>query len=421
MSRQLAGWEGARKRARGRPRSATSNHKTMRALVLTGTRPDIIKSASVVHALEAAGCQTFLVHSGQHEAAVTELYQFLEMRPFATVRLGPRGPRLAELNARLLDTLDPIVTRVRPDVIVVQGDTTTALVGALLGFYHRVPVAHVEEGLRSGHCQDPFPEELNRRLITRIATWHFAPTPLAVASLEGEGISRKAITMTGNTVVDAALFGYRRLDVQSESCAQTYGAPRLIVVTAHRRENWGAGIEEIGWGVRRVAERFTDVAVLWPLHANPEVAMSVKAVWDGLAPDVRRRVRLADPLAYPDMLRVLRDAWLLVTDSGGLQEEAVTARIPVLVTRRQTERPEVVACGAGRLVGANAGRLETEITRLYRSKAKWQAMRPARSPFGDGRAGQRIAAVLTRSWTGGLRRAPRADAACGLARAGMAP
>ena len=388
----------------------------MRVLVLTGTRPDIIKSASVVHALEAEGCQTFLVHSGQHEAAVSALYQFLDMRPFATVRLGSRGPRLAELNARLLDALDPIIARVRPDVIVVQGDTTTALAGALLGFYQRVPVAHVEAGLRSGDCAEPFPEELNRRLITRIATWHFAPTPLAVACLRREGVALKAITMTGNTVVDAALFGYRRLGPRAPE--ESY-APRLIVVTAHRRENWGAGIAEIGRGMRRIVERFADVSVLWPLHANPEVAAAVRAAWDGLAPDARARVRLVDPLAYPDMLRALRGAWLLVTDSGGLQEEAVTARVPVLITRRQTERPEVLSCGAGRLVGADARRLEAEVARLYRSPAKWEAMRPARSPFGDGTAGARIAAVLTRAWAAG-RHAPRPTATNGQARAAVA-
>ena len=375
----------------------------MRVLVLTGTRPDIIKSASVVHALEADGCQTFLVHSGQHDVAVSALYRFLEMRPFATVRLGSRGSRLAELSARLLEALDPVIARVHPDVIVVQGDTTTALVGALLGFYHRVPVAHVEAGLRSGDCGEPFPEELNRRLITRIAAWHFAPTPLAVASLRREGIALKAITMTGNTVVDAALFGYRRL---GPPAAEQSGASRLIVVTAHRRENWGVGIEEIGRGVRRIAERFADITVLWPLHANPELAAAARAVWSGLAPDVRPRVRLADPLAYPDMLQALRDAWLLVTDSGGLQEEAVTARVPVLITRRQTERPEVLSCGAGRLVGADARRLEAEIARLYRSRAKWEAMRPARSPFGDGNAGRRIAAVLAKAWVAGAGLSP---------------
>ena len=388
----------------------------MRVLVLTGTRPDIIKSASVVHALEAEGCQTFLVHSGQHEGAVSALYRFLEMQPFAVVRLGPRGTRLAELNARLLDTLDPVMARVRPDVVVVQGDTTTALAGALLGFYQRVPVAHVEAGLRSGDCDEPFPEELNRRLITRIATWHFAPTPLAVACLRREGVALKAITVTGNTVVDAALFGYDRLGPRPADAAC---ASRLIVVTAHRRENWGAGIAEIGRGVRRIVERFADVSVLWPLHANPEVAAAVRAVWSGLAPDVSRRVRLTDPLAYPEMLQALRDAWLLVTDSGGLQEEAVTARVPVLITRRQTERPEVLTCGAGRLVGADAGRLETEIARLYRSTAKWEAMRPTRSPFGDGRAGRRIAAVLMRS-RAASGRAPKRHAADGGVRTAVA-
>ncbi|MHB1512983.1 MAG: non-hydrolyzing UDP-N-acetylglucosamine 2-epimerase [Acidiferrobacter sp.] len=394
MSRQSVGAGAANERRRARPRP-TGKKGALRILVLTGTRPDIIKTASVVHALEAAGCETFLVHSGQHEAAVSELYRFLRLRPFATLRLGPRGPQLAELNARLLESLDPIVARVAPDVLVVQGDTTTALVGALIGFYHRVPVAHVEAGLRSGDTTEPFPEELNRQLITRIATWHFAPTPLAVACLRREGVPLETVTMTGNTVVDAALFGYSRLGPRPVT--RRSEAHRLIVVTAHRRENWGAGIDEIGLAMRRVVERFTDVAVLWPLHPNPEVASAVKTIWRGLSPDVSKRVTLTDPLAYPDMLQALRDAWLVVTDSGGLQEEAVTARVPVLVTRRQTERPEVITCGAGRLVGADARRLEVEVARLYRSAEKWEAMRPTHSPFGDGTAGRRIAAVLAKA------------------------
>lgn len=377
---------------------SSNGGELMRVLVLTGTRPEIIKTASVVHALEASGCEVFLVHSGQHVAAIADLCRFLEVRPFATVSLGRRGPRLAELSARLLVRLDPIVTEVAPDVLVVQGDTTTAFVGALLGFYHKVPVAHVEAGLRSGDADEPFPEEMNRRLVTRMATWHFAPTPLAQAYLRKEGVPLKAITMTGNTVVDAALFGYERLRARPGRRRPASG--RLIVVTAHRRENWGAGINEIGRAMRRVVERFADVRVLWPLHPNPEVAAAVKAIWLGLSADARKRVSLCDALAYPDMLRALRDAWLVVTDSGGLQEEAASVGVPVLIARRQTERPEVVSCGAGRLVGADARRIEAEIGRLHRSRERWEAMRPSHCPFGDGTAGRRIASVLTKTWRG---------------------
>ncbi len=404
MCRESVGEGVARVRDEVRARSPR-DREAMRVLVLTGTRPELIKTASVVHALEASGCEVFLVHSGQHVAAISDLCQFLEVRPHASVNLGPRGPKLAELSARLLARLDPIVTEVAPDALVVQGDTTTAFVGALLGFYHKVPVAHVEAGLRSGDADEPFPEEMNRRLITRMATWHFAPTPLAVACLRKEGVPLKAITMTGNTVVDAVQFGYDRIEAQA--ARRQSGAGRLIIVTAHRRENWGAGINEIGRAMRRVVERFPDVVVLWPLHPNPEVATAVKAIWRDLPADARGRVSLSRPLTYPHMLRALSGAWLVVTDSGGLQEEAASTHVPVLIARRQTERPEVVSCGAGRLVGADARRIEAEIVRLYRSPQKWEAMRSARSPFGDGTAGRRIAAVLTRAWRGSAISMPR--------------
>ncbi len=362
-------------------------------MLITGTRPDIIKTASVVHALAQARCASSVVHSGQHADGISELYRFFELAPAASIDLGPRGPQLADLTARLLAGLDPIVAQLRPAILVVQGDTTTALAGALLGFYHRIPVAHIEAGLRSGDPGEPFPEEVNRQLITRLAAWHFAPTPLAVACLRKEGVPLKAITMTGNTVVDAALFGYRRLAAGTAAAAP---AVRRILVTAHRRENWGAGIAAIGAGLCQVIERFPDVEVLWLRHPNPEVAGAVDAIARQAPAHVRGRLHIAAPLSYPDMLQALRDAWLVVTDSGGLQEEAVTARVPVLIARRQTERPEVVHCGAGHLIGADARRLVTEISRLYHAPDKWEAMRPAQSPFGDGTAGQRIATVLAR-------------------------
>lgn len=368
----------------------------LRALLLTGTRPDIIKMAPVYQALQHHDVEVALVHSGQHHDTVDALYEFFKITPAVSLTLHRKNALLSHLGSRILDALAPVCESLAPDVILVQGDTTTALMGALAGFYQHIPVGHVEAGLRSGDAGEPFPEEMNRRLIARIARWHFAPTPLAAAFLRKEGIPLKGIYMTGNTVVDAAQWGMQQI------AARAIGLPlpasrHLILVTAHRRENWGSGLTDIAKAIRRVLERYPDVEVLWPLHPNPEVAATIESsLGDGQA-GFAHRLHLTGPLKYPDMLAVLQRAWLIVTDSGGLQEEAVAARVPVLITRRQTERPEVVNCGAGRLVGTDPDRIVHEIAHLYKNPRAWAAMRPSVSPFGDGRAGERIARFLVRT------------------------
>ncbi len=406
-----------------------------------GTRPEIIKMAPVYRAIRKAGTPLRLLHTGQHDALAEPLYQALGISPDMRISLDRADGSLASLSASLLRKLDPVIEQARPAALLVHGDTSSAAMAALAGFYRHIPVAHVEAGLRSHSLSDPFPEELNRSLIARIARWHFAPTLAAVENLKAEGVCESGIHLVGNTVVDAAQQAIERIEARqsrpaalndeidpmrahalaTDSVIRTRAAARLMIVTAHRRENWGGPIQGIFRAVAMELAAHDELSVVWTLHANPALAASVRALHAGLPQELGRRLHLAEPLGYMEMISLMRRAWLVLTDSGGLQEEACSLGVPVLVLRDHTERPELIEAGAGRLIGTQPLTVAAEIERLWREPGLHQAMQAVRNPFGDGHAAVRIAQVMS-VWYNGDRepRGASARVATGLTGAARA-
>jgi UDP-N-acetylglucosamine 2-epimerase (non-hydrolysing) len=356
---------------------------TRTVLFLIGTRPELIKLAPVLWHMPA-DVRSVVCFTGQHEGLVDALAPALRVRPDHRLRVMRPGQPLATLTARLLDELGALIARERPDVVVGQGDTATVLAGSLAAFFARVPFAHVEAGLRSHDLGAPFPEEANRRLAAVTTSLHLAPTAGARAHLLAEGIPAARIQLVGNPVVDAV-----RATAASLPLAPT-SERRTILLTTHRRENFGAPLQRILEAVRRVALARPDVDIIWPVHPNPAVRAASAALAD------LSNVALVDPLDYVALVEVLRRATLVLTDSGGLQEEAPSLGVPVLVLRETTERPEGVAAGVARLVGTDVDRIVAEVERLLDDEDVSAAMRAAMNPYGDGEAGRRIAAALSR-------------------------
>ena len=379
-------------------------------LLCMGTRPEIIKMAPVYHALVGGPLRPVVVHTGQHEAVAWSLYRFFGMAPDHALDLRRERPSLGHLSAQLLDGLDGILGAERARAVLVHGDTSSALAAALAAFYAGVPVGHVEAGLRSGDPANPFPEEMNRTLIARLARWHFAPTSGAARNLLREGVAPSAVLPVGNTIVDAvglglgALAGPGATPRALEGLGAWSRGKRLALVTMHRREHWSGPIEDVARAVAESA-RLHDLRVLWPVHPNPRVADAVRA---GLAAVPTDRVRLVEPLDYPAMLWALRRAWVVLTDSGGVQEEAAALGRPVLVLRHTTERPELVEAGGGALVGPSGAAVRAWLRDLVTQPARYAALRSAENPYGDGRTGERIAAVLAREVAGAHVEAPAA-------------
>jgi len=392
-------------------------------LLCMGTRPEIIKMAPVYHALKEANLAAVVVHTGQHDSMAWPLYDFFEMRPDHVVHLERKSEGLAHLGALLLEHLDVIYAAVKPAAVLVQGDTSSALMGALAAFYRQIPVGHVEAGLRTHTPYDPFPEEMNRMLIGRLACWHFAPTPQALKNLNAEGISGAGVSMVGNTVIDAARAGVswlrgdaRRGAVLPENLNRLRKLPagqRLLLVTAHRRENWGSGIAAIAAAVRHLLLHEPTLEAVWPVHANPAVAAVIHAVLADMPEHAAARLHLCEPLDYPALLWLLDACWLVLTDSGGIQEEASALNKPVLVLRDSTERAELIAVGGGLLVGTCHDTIVAQTLNLMAQPHRYEAMRQAPNPFGDGRSGTSIRDFLVREMTmapnPGVRPAPAAQ------------
>jgi len=362
-------------------------------LTLFGTRPEAIKLAPVIWALERRpdAWRSVTVSSSQHTDLLRPFIGRLGLRIDHDLAVMTPGQAPVEVLARVAAGLAPILAAERPDVLLVQGDTTTALAGALAGLYARVPVGHVEAGLRTGDRFSPFPEEMNRRLITPVADFHFAATPGNVAVLRGEGVPADRIILTGNPVVDALkhIMASAVRSPRIEGLLRSHRARRVIALTTHRRENFGEVMTSHLRALRRFVERHPGVVLVFPVHPNPAVrAVTAAELGDS------DRICCIEPLDYPDFVQLLAEAWLVVSDSGGVQEEAPSLGKAVLILRDTTERPEILDCGVGRLVGRSGERLEAMLEETLADDSWLAAARSVANPFGDGQAGERIAAAL---------------------------
>ena len=365
----------------------TDDRRTIVCVV--GTRPEAIKMAPVITALQREPwARPYVLLTAQHRELLDQVMQLFGIAADDDLDVMRPNQQLAALTAQLITGLDGALERARPDAVLAQGDTTTVLCAALAAFYRRVPFGHVEAGLRTGDLAFPFPEEANRVLASRLARWHFAPTDTARANLLREGIDPATIHVTGNTVIDALLGVAPRARGVDLSFAD---GKRLVLMTAHRRENFGAPMEEVFSAVRELVERFDDLAVLYPVHPNPNVKHPAQRILGG-----HPRIRLVEPLDYEPFVAAMSAAHLIVTDSGGVQEEAPALGKPVLVLRNETERPEAVDAGVVKLVGPVRERILQAATALLTDPAEYAAMARGVSPYGDGQAAERIVAVLRR-------------------------
>ncbi len=362
-----------------------------RILLVFGTRPEVIKLAPVIHALRARPREatTILCSTGQHREMLDQTLAAFELTPDVDLRLMQPAQRPADLLGRLLLALGPVIDEARPDTIVVQGDTTTVMAAALAGFLSGAKVAHVEAGLRTRDKRAPFPEEVNRRVTGVVADWHFAPTVRAAQALIWEGAAPRSVFVTGNSVVDALFWMRERCAGRPLPPELDPGDARLVLVTAHRRESFGQPLAELCGALRELADRFVDVQIVYPVHLNPAVQEPVKR----LLAD-HPRIRLIEPLDYAAFVALLTRAHLVLTDSGGVQEEAPALGKPVLVLRDKTERPEGVAAGVVRLVGMNRVRIVEEATRLLCDEREYALASRPLLVYGDGRSAARIVEVL---------------------------
>lgn len=369
------------------PRLATSP-RPKRLMVVIGTRPEVIKLAPVVHEARARGTrfEVDVVTTGQHRELVHQMLRELDLTAEVDLAIMSEGQNLCQVTTRALGGLYEAIDDRRPDWVIVQGDTATTLAGALAAFYRRVRVAHVEAGLRTWDKAQPFPEEINRCLVTRLADAHFAPSDWARQNLLREGVPAEVIWKTGNTAIDALRYTLAR---GREAALPALPGERLVLVTTHRRENHGEPLERILQAIRTLAERFPDVGFLFPVHPSPHVQQAARS-YLGDHP----RVVLAPPLGYTSFVAAMAKAHLILSDSGGIQEEGPALGKPVLVLRETTERPEAVRAGGAKLVGSDPERIVQEVAQLLEHPELYARMAQTRSPYGDGRAAERILDVL---------------------------
>ncbi len=356
-------------------------------LVALGTRPEAIKLAPVIRALEGTGrLRVRVLFTGQHRELLDQVAEVFGLEAHRDLALMRPGQSLPELTSRLALGLDEVLDAEAPDAVIAQGDTTTVLMTALASFYRRIPFGHVEAGLRTPSLFSPFPEEANRRLTTVLTRWHFAPTETAAGALRDAGAVPDHVHMTGNTVVDA-LQGIAAL--QAPPIVPLTVGRRLILVTLHRRESFGPELARALGAIREVLDAREDTEAIWPVHPNPSVVGPARELLGD-----HPRARLIDPIPYTAFVGLMKRATLLMTDSGGVQEEAPSLGIPLLVLRETTERPEGIAAGVARLVGTDPSRILAEALELLDDPAARARMRTATNPYGDGRASERIADIL---------------------------
>ncbi|ELY4559011.1 UDP-N-acetylglucosamine 2-epimerase (non-hydrolyzing) [Cronobacter sakazakii] len=369
----------------------------MRVLTVFGTRPEAIKMAPLVHALaQDPAFDTRVCVTAQHRQMLDQVLHLFSIVPDYDLNIMKPGQGLTEITCRILEGLKPILTEFRPDVVLVHGDTTTTIATSLAAFYQRIPVGHVEAGLRTGDLYSPWPEEANRTLTGHLAMYHFAPTELSRQNLLRENIPDARIFVTGNTVIDALIAVRDRVmaDEPLRLRLETQypfldGDKKMILVTGHRRESFGEGFEQICRALADIAAQNRDVQIVYPVHLNPNVTEPVNRILGHID-----NIVLIEPQEYLPFVWLMNHAWLILTDSGGIQEEAPSLGKPVLVMRETTERPEAVEAGTLRLVGTDTQRIVAEVTRLLHDEAAYQAMSHAHNPYGDGQACERILHAL---------------------------
>ena len=366
-----------------------------RVVAVLGTRPEAIKLALVIHELRRRSdeFEIAVVHTGQHRTMLDHALQLFKIKPDFDLDVMRPNQTLSSLTGRVLDTVENACRRFEPNMVLVQGDTTTAFASALAAYYCKIPVGHIEAGLRSDDIYNPFPEEGNRKLVSVLTRIHFAPTALSRGKLLAEGFPAKQIVVTGNTVVDTL----RALSHEPESWKNTplSGIPldnsRLILVTSHRRESWGADQENMCLALRDLVAKHKDIRIIYPVHMNPNVRNTVTTLLSD-----SERIHLTEPLDYITFVSLLRRCFLVLTDSGGIQEEAPTFRKPVLVLRRVTERPEASQFGMAKVIGMSRESIVSETSSLLTNSDAYLDMSEGENPYGDGKASQRIVEAIAR-------------------------
>lgn len=357
-------------------------------VITVGTRPEAIKMAPVIQAFQRSPhFNTQVILTGQHREMVDQVMQLFELKADSDLAIMQPKQTLTDITCNALRGLEDLFQTLNPAIVLVQGDTTTAFAAALAAFYQKIPVGHVEAGLRTDNIFNPFPEEANRRLVSQIAQLHFAPTSLSAENLQKSGIVQ-GIHQTGNTVIDALL----QVADRNPPCdipGLDWSQHRVILSTVHRRENWGDPLQDIGQGFLKILEAFPDTALLLPLHRNPTVREPLTALLGN-----HPRVFLTEPLDYVELVGAMKRSYLLLTDSGGIQEEAPSLGKPVLVLRETTERPEAMMAGTAKLIGTETDRIFKEASLLLTDRTAYEAMSSAISPFGDGKAADRIVSIV---------------------------
>jgi UDP-N-acetylglucosamine 2-epimerase (non-hydrolysing) len=359
-------------------------------MVIYGTRPELIKLAPVILELKKypQDFELFQLATAQHREMLDQVLEIFALKPDRDLNIMVPNQTLEQLSSSVMLKVSAIFAEIEPQLVMIQGDTTTAMISALAAFYKKIAVAHVEAGLRTGDIYNPFPEEINRKVVATLAAYHFPPTKLSSENLKNEGVPASHIVMTGNTVVDALRYIEHKLDGYALPLELTPGK-KMILVTAHRRENFGAPMEHICKAIVEITQKFADVEVVYPVHPNPNVREKVnKWLRD------KERIRLLKPLNYIEFLVLMRKAHLILTDSGGVQEEAPTYKKPVLVMRLVTERPEGVEAGVAKIVGTDRKRIVDEVSLLLQDKEVYRRMSMGANPYGDGFASRRICEFL---------------------------
>lgn len=374
-----------------------SGEKMKKVLTVFGTRPEAIKMAPLVKALaDEKGIDAKVCVTAQHRQMLDQVLALFDIVPDYDLDLMREGQTLGDLTSGILRSIGTVFDDCQPDAVLVHGDTTTTLAASLAAFYRYIPVGHVEAGLRTGNVWSPWPEELNRRVTDAVSSWLFAPTEQAKHNLFSEGAPASQVILTGNTVIDALVRVKHKLDhdtALANSIAARYpyldSSRRLILVTGHRRESFGDPFKHFCEALRQIAQKYDDVQLIYPVHLNPNVRAPVNAVLRD-----QPNVHLIEPQDYLPFVYLMSKAYLIITDSGGIQEEAPALGKPVLVTRETTERPEAVRAGTARLVGTNTERIVSEVSRLLDDRGQYVAMAHANNPYGDGHASKRIVDAL---------------------------